>query len=195
MKKSLIYIVIGSSMKISYLFACSAPPAPSVTEAFQESTSVYLATAESITNTPISKKTKVEHQKVIFRVLEAWKGTKKVGDTVIFDTDIYRGGCGVSVNNTPPWLKNESPDPKTGKHESVKMSGIWLIYEESDEQNSLTNIGRTAPFEYGGVDDLKELYSLSDAKSAAKKNEGVINSDVNKSNIQPIIHEAMHETN
>jgi hypothetical protein len=163
MKKYLISCLMLASMQVTYSYACSTPPLPSVQEAFQKSSDVYLAIAISVKNSSQKSSQKIIEvdQEVVFKVLEVWKGSKKENDTIVFNTVVSRGGCGVSATNNPPWFEDELPDPKTGKITYVKMSGIWLIYENGNKQHSLTRSGRTAPFEHGGVNDMKELYELS----------------------------------
>jgi hypothetical protein len=151
------------------VLSCSAPPGkPSISEAYESNENVYLAFAQSIDTKESKDKVgnKIILQSVIFRVLESWKGNYKVGQELTFQTTILDGSCGVGATNEPVWLEEE---PVEGKPNSVpnhpRLSGIWVIYENSSAKHQLTFLGRTSPLELGGSEDLKALYQLQRNKS------------------------------
>jgi len=151
-----------------YALSCSVPPGkPSVSEAFNSNENVYLAFAQSIKTQESKNKNgnKIITQTVIFRVLETWKGNYKVGQELTFQTTLFDGSCGVGATNDPGWLEQE---PEVGSLNNEpnypRLSGIWVIYENTTTQHQLNQLGRTSLLEYGGNEDLKMLYQLQQSK-------------------------------
>ncbi len=157
-------LLIIFTFNISTAYSCSRPPGmPTVEEAYNKSINVYLAFAKTIKNHEKRNERGYEYfsQEIDFEVLEVWKGNKRVGEKVKYINDLSNT-CLVSVTNDPPWLEEE-PSEKSGSNRPVyvRMSGIWLIYEYSENIYGLERSGRTAPLEYGGAIDLPDLYVLS----------------------------------
>jgi hypothetical protein len=136
--------------------ACSAPPPPSVEKAFASASAIFLARVVSVTHSPTLGDSTGRYvtEVATFSVLEAWKGSKAPGDTVVLRTDLGPGPCGVSALNNPVWLEQPGSTP-------VRLSGIWLIYAYGSEPYELSGTNRTAPLEVGGVSDLATLYRLA----------------------------------
>jgi len=167
MKITKFVLAIFFIFHINSAYSCSRPLlTPTVEEAFNNAVNVYLAFAESIVireGAPWPG-TNIKPYKldVNFVVLETWKGNLKTKENVKYTYTVSNGGCNVSPTNNPPWFEAEpSKDNDPDKTDYVRMSGIWLIYEYSEDDNELDNGGRTAPLEYGGAGDLQALYVLS----------------------------------
>ena len=164
--KFVLYVLL--SVPIPALSCNSAPGKPTISESYNSADNVYLAFAQSIeTNTTRSQNgNRIIKQTVIFRVLETWKGNYKIGEELTFQTTLFDGSCGVGATNEPNWLEEE---PKNGKSVQKanypRISGVWLIYENGTSKHQLNNSGRTSPLEYGGAEDLQELYKLKQQKS------------------------------
>lgn len=105
-----------------------------------------------------------EHRKVVaesaqFEVLEVFKGTLTVGQTVSVNQVVSAGSCGQSSTNDPPWMfaqkkPNTLPEP-------VKISRQWLIYAYGEEPFELSRCTRSAPLNVGGEDDVKMLRAIA----------------------------------
>jgi hypothetical protein len=156
----LTYVALASLVVVVYApsqgSACSAPPPPSVEKAFASASAVFLARVVLVTHSPTSGDSSGRYvtEVATFSILEAWKGSKAPGDTVVLRTDLGPGPCGVSALNNPVWLKQPGITP-------VTLSGIWLIYAYGSEPYELLGTNRTAPLEVGGVSDLATLYRLA----------------------------------
>jgi len=139
----------------SVAFACNGPPPPSVSNAFREADFVVIAKTISIHQQRISENgVPYVVEKDTFKVLQAFKGPYAPGEFLSYITTIGMGSCGVSAQG----LKAMD---RRGKVRFYDFSGTWLLYGVGSEPYELDLMGRTAPMEYGGKAQIRELRRLA----------------------------------
>jgi len=144
-------LLLGASVA----FACNGPPPPSVSNAFRQAHFVVIAKAISIHQQRISEDgVPYIVEKDTFKVLQAFKGPYVPGNLLLYVTTIGMGRCGVSA-------KGVKAMDRRGKLRLYDFSATWLLYGAGSEPYELDLMGRTAPMEYGGEAEVKELRRLA----------------------------------
>ena len=152
-------LLLGASV----VFACNGPGPPSVSNAFREAHFVVIAKAISIHQQRISEDgVPYVVEKDTFKVLQAFKGPYAPGNLLLYVTTIGMGTCGVSA-------KGIKAMDRSGKLRFYVFSGRWLLYGVGSEPYELDLMGRTAPMEYGGEAEVKELRRLATPKGGGQK--------------------------
>lgn len=143
-------LLLGASVA----FACNGPPPPSVPDAFREADFVVIAKVISIHQQRISHNGVTDViEKDTFKVLQVFKGRYSPGNLLHYVTTIGIGSCGVSA-------KGVQAMDKRGKLRRFDFSGTWMLYGNGPEPYQLDLMSRTAPMEYGGDAEAKELRRL-----------------------------------
>lgn len=152
-------LLLGASVA----FACNGPPPLSVSDAFREAHFVVIAKAISIHQQRISEDgVSYVVEKDTFKVLQVFKGPYAPGNLLLYVTTIGMGRCGVSA-------KEVKAMDRRGKLRLYDFSGTWLLYGAGSQPYELDLMGRTAPMEYGGEAEVKELRRLATPKGGSQK--------------------------
>jgi hypothetical protein len=148
---------------VSVAFACNGPPPPSVPDAFREADFVVIAKVISIHQQRILHNGLTDVvEKDTFKVLQVFKGRYAPGTLLHYVTTIGIGTCGVSA-------KGVKAMDKRGKFRRFDFSGTWLLYGNGPEPYELDLMSRTAPMEYGGDAEIKELSRLATVEGGSQE--------------------------
>lgn len=148
-------LLLGASVA----FACNGPPPPSISSAFRDADFVVIAKAISTHQQQITKDgVPYVVEKDTFKVLQVFKGPYAPGNLLLYVTTIGMGSCGVSA-------KGIKAMDRRRKLRFYNFSGTWLLYGAGPEPYGLDLMGRTAPMEYGGEAEVKELRRLATPKT------------------------------
>lgn len=160
---SLSFLLVIISLLVPRADACSCvalkgAQSEQVEQSLADAAAVFVAKLRRSSVGPDRERRKVVAESAQFEVLEVFKGSFRVGQTVSVNQVVSAGSCGQSSTNDPPWLYAQkkpgaAPQP-------VKISRKWLVYAYGNEPFELSRCTRSAPLDVGGAEDVKILRAL-----------------------------------
>jgi hypothetical protein len=162
---SLSGLLVASALAWRGVQACSCAPPPELEIALAQADAVFVGALVSVTQTDISDTPggKYLTEVATFRIIRSWKNNPHSGETITLRSALGPGACGISANNSPPWLEHFNSETRAAR--PSRLSGKWLVYAYGKRKQpyELSACTRSKPIEAGGRSEIHKLDRLSTA--------------------------------